>query len=591
MLRNRRFHGPTDPAACLGELRLPAQPAPTTVAPQRLDAPAPPEDRQVNGVRLERAEGQPLTDATARQRRMALLACIAMLVGTALLLPFAAQTVGSVPAFFPVYQTAAIGCCLITAYLLYAHFQAVGAVPLLHLAGGYLYIAMVMVMQMASYEGMVPEGSTAMGGPQTAIWLWLAWHLAPALSVMVLVLVQGTRRTDPAGKKAAAWQTAFTVGAAGIATATLVFGFPDALPVLEVGGDYGAITRSGLAPALQVLFVAALVMLWRASRFRNVMHVWLAMTIVALFCDVVLTMAGGSRSSAGWHAARIGGLIALSVLAVVYLWEIRTSYAQSVLLADRLGTSNSRLDAEARVSQRHAQDLEQADLRKDEFIAMVAHELRNPLAPMQSAAQILSIASTDAALVKKTSAMLMRQVKQMSGLIEDLLDASCLSRGVALLEWVPLDTRQVLSESIEQVRPLLDERAHTLTVDMPDKQLLVAGDHRRLVQVFTNLLVNSAKYTPPGGSQNVHADAAGQEIRIRVKDNGIGMSPELSKRAFTLFSQGAPSSHKPHAGLGVGLALVKTLVELHQGTVHAASAGEGLGTEMLVRLPIVQATA
>ena len=279
------------------------------------------------------------------------------------------------------------------------------------------------------------------------------------------------------------------------------------------------------------------------------------------------------------------------MLTLVYLWEIRTSYAQSVSLADRLGVTNVRLDAEARESHRHAQDLEQADLRKDEFIAMLAHELRNPLAPMRSAAQILSLASTDAQLVKKTSERLMRQVKQMGGLVEDLLDASCLARGVALLERVPLDTREALSESIEQVRPLLDERAHTLTVEMPDNPILVAGDHRRLVQVFTNLLVNSAKYTPPGGSLHVHADAAGPEIRIRFKDNGIGMSPELSARAFTLFSQGAPSSHQPHAGLGVGLALVKTLVELHQGTVQASSAGEGLGTEMLVRLPILHASA
>lgn len=185
--------------------------------------------------------------------------------------------------------------------------------------------------------------------------------------------------------------------------------------------------------------------------------------------------------------------------------------------------------------------------------------------------------------------MLKRQVRQMSGLVEDLLDASRLSKGLAELDKKPLDAGELLSESIEQVAPLLAEKGHTLTVQRPDDELLVAGDHRRLVQVFTNLLVNSARYTPPGGSLHVQLHAAGDEVLVHFTDNGIGMSPELIGRAFMLFAQGAPSPHRPHGGLGIGLALVKSLVELHDGSVHASSAGEGHGTEVLVRLPLMQA--
>jgi signal transduction histidine kinase len=169
--------------------------------------------------------------------------------------------------------------------------------------------------------------------------------------------------------------------------------------------------------------------------------------------------------------------------------------------------------------------------------------------------------------------------------VEDLLDASRLSRGLAELHEVPLEVGQALAESVEQVRHLVQERRHALTVQLSEDALFVSGDHRRLVQVFTNLLVNAAKYTPPGGTLHVHLLAEADDVLVCVRDNGIGMSPELLRRAFMLFAQGEPSPHKPHGGLGIGLALVKSLVELHHGTVHASSAGEGLGTEMVVRLP------
>jgi signal transduction histidine kinase len=461
----------------------------------------------------------------------------------------------------------------------------VGTVALLHLGGGYVYTALVLAMQLASVPGLFVEGRPLLGGPQSTVWLWLFWHLGPVLSVLFLALAGSGRTVAPTGRRSARLATATAVLAAAAVTGSLVFGFAAFLPVLDLAGNYRAITSSGLAPALQVLIAVTLAVLWQAGRMRNVLHVWLAMTLVALFCDNALTMLGGDRASFGWHAGRLVGLTGLSVLAVVYLSEIRSSYAQSVLLADRLASSNTQLDAEAQQSRLRVEDLLRADVRKDEFLAMLAHELRNPLAPMQSAADLLSIAHANGEVVRKTAAMLTRQVKQMSGLVEDLLDASRLSRGRAELQQVPLDVKEVLSQSVEQVTGLVEEKGHTLIVRMPAEDLLLAGDHRRLVQVFTNLLVNAARYTPRGGRLEVRLEGTAEEILVRFQDNGIGMSAELLARAFLLFSQGAPSPQRPQGGLGIGLTLVKGLVELHGGTVEASSAGEGQGTEMLVRLP------
>lgn len=219
--------------------------------------------------RIERSRGQPLSNSTARQRRVALMACLAMLAVTALLLPFASVDIGVIPAFFPVQQSVAIGSCLITAYLLYAHFQAVGAVPLLNLGAGYAYTALVLCMQMLAFQGLFLEGTQAFGGPQTMTWLWLFWHLGPASSVLFLALTDSRREVHPRTRRAAQQRAGLALATATGATAVLVFGYEAALPVLDVAGNYSAITSSGLAPALQVLLAVTLVVLWRASRFRK----------------------------------------------------------------------------------------------------------------------------------------------------------------------------------------------------------------------------------------------------------------------------------------------------------------------------------
>ena len=229
--------------------------------------------------------------------------------------------------------------------------------------------------------------------------------------------------------------------------------------------------------------------------------------------------------------------------------------------------------------------LRQADQKKDEFLAMLAHELRNPLAPITSAAAILSGHAVDAAIVQRTSAIIARQAKHMTGLIDDLLDVSRVTRGRVDLDTVELDVKDVIADAIEQVRPLVEKHGHRLTVGLAPAPAIVLGDRKRLVQVMTNLLSNAAKYTPNGGNIGVLLETGDSDLLITVRDDGIGMTPELIADAFELFSQGKRSLDRSQGGLGIGLALVKSLLQLHGGTVTVRSDGLDTGSTFQVRLP------
>ena len=228
---------------------------------------------------------------------------------------------------------------------------------------------------------------------------------------------------------------------------------------------------------------------------------------------------------------------------------------------------------------------EKASRAKDEFLAMLAHELRNPLAPISAAAEVLALTQPDNPKVARISGVITRQARHMTGLIDDLLDVSRVTRGLVELERRPVDLKQVASEAVEQARPLLEARAHEFTLGLPAQAAFVQGDHKRLVQVLGNLLNNAAKYTPEGGSVVLRVEVNHQQVSVMVVDNGVGMSAELISRAFELFTQASRSIDRSQGGLGLGLALVRSLVELHQGSVSARSPGEGLGTTLTVKLP------
>lgn len=251
---------------------------------------------------------------------------------------------------------------------------------------------------------------------------------------------------------------------------------------------------------------------------------------------------------------------------------------------DRItGAVIAQMDITDRVKAEEA--LREADRRKDEFLAMLAHELRNPLAPIGAAADILRLTQLDEARVKQASAIISRQVKHMTGLVDDLLDVSRVTRGLVGLDKGKLDAKRVVADAVEQIRPLIEARRHQLVVHTPPDSAYVHADQKRLVQVVTNLLNNAAKYTPEGGEIDLSVDVDGDHVRIKVSDNGIGMPPKLVERVFEMFAQAERSSDRTQGGLGIGLALVRSLVELHGGTVHARSEGPGTGSTFTICLP------
>ncbi|WP_312435256.1 ATP-binding protein [Janthinobacterium sp.] len=239
--------------------------------------------------------------------------------------------------------------------------------------------------------------------------------------------------------------------------------------------------------------------------------------------------------------------------------------------------------------QKHAEDeLRRLGVRKDEFLAMLAHELRNPLAPISSAAQLLLLGGNDPQRVQKSAGVIQRQVRHLTNLVDDLLDVSRVTRGLVRLDRRVLDLRDVLHGAVEQVRPAIDARRHQLAVTLPPAPVLVSGDRTRLVQVVVNLLSNAAKYTLPGGHLALSVQVADGQARITVGDNGIGMAPELLPHVFELFVQAERTQDRAQGGLGLGLALVQRIAELHGGSVQAHSAGLGQGSTVTVQLPLAE---
>jgi len=263
--------------------------------------------------------------------------------------------------------------------------------------------------------------------------------------------------------------------------------------------------------------------------------------------------------------------------------------SRAVPMFDAQGNIYEWIGAASDISERKAADekLRETDRRKDEFLAMLAHELRNPLAPVGAAAELLQRMKLDEAMVRRTSQIISRQVGHMTELIDDLLDVSRVTRGLVELECAPLAVDGVLQEAVEQVTPLIEARRHDLALRLAPPGAMVEGDRKRLVQVVANLLNNAAKYTPEGGRLALGAAVRDGRLCIDIDDNGIGMAPDLVGRAFELFAQAERTSDRASGGLGLGLALVRSLVELHGGAVSCESPGLGRGSRFSVCLPML----
>lgn len=236
--------------------------------------------------------------------------------------------------------------------------------------------------------------------------------------------------------------------------------------------------------------------------------------------------------------------------------------------------------------QRTEQTLREADRRKDQFLALLAHELRNPLAPIGNAIEILGIRDLPAELHAESRDMMQRQFDHLVRLVDDLLDVSRIARGKIELRIQEVDLRAVAQRAVEAARPVIENFGHTLSVEVPEEAILIAADPVRLAQLVTNLLNNAAKYSDCGGKIELSVASDGREITLSVRDNGIGIAPEMLPHIFEMFMQVDQSTTRAQSGLGIGLTLVSSIAQMHGGHAEARSDGLGQGSTFLVRLPV-----
>ncbi|HEX3997960.1 MAG TPA: ATP-binding protein [Pirellulales bacterium] len=260
--------------------------------------------------------------------------------------------------------------------------------------------------------------------------------------------------------------------------------------------------------------------------------------------------------------------------------EIRSARA-------RTEEQRRQLEKEVELRRRVEAELVAANERKDQFVAAVAHELRNPLSPIRNALEIMQIAGEDRSAIERARGMMERQVDQMTRIVGDLMDVSRVGQGKLQLHKEHVELADVVQTAVEACLPLIERSGHQLTVSLPAETLMLDADPARLIQVFSNLLTNAAKYTERGGRIALRGDREESSVVLRVSDNGIGISPELLPSIFEMFTQGDDGLTRRQGGLGIGLALVHRLVRAHGGSVEARSAGPGQGSEFVVRLPLV----
>jgi signal transduction histidine kinase len=245
----------------------------------------------------------------------------------------------------------------------------------------------------------------------------------------------------------------------------------------------------------------------------------------------------------------------------------------------------------AQVRRQTEQALREADQKKDEFLGVLAHELRNPLAPIRNGLQIMKLAKNDAVAAEQARGMMERQLNQMVHLIDDLMDLTRISRGMITLQKTRMPIAAAVRDAVESSRPLIEQQGHDLTLDVPDEPIYVDADETRLSQVIANLLNNAAKYTNRGGCIRLAVERRGNEVAVGVEDNGVGIPAHMLPTVFDMFTQVDRSLEKAQGGLGIGLTIVKRLVEIHGGTIAAESGGHGMGSRFIVRLPVVLALA
>ncbi len=296
---------------------------------------------------------------------------------------------------------------------------------------------------------------------------------------------------------------------------------------------------------------------------------------------LILTRPGADASSVGDAVGAFGNVTLLDrpVRVATLVSAVRTALRSRARQYEVREHLTQRARAEA--------SLREADQRKDEFLATLGHELRNPLAPLLTAVQLLKAAARTDATVARVCPVMERQISHLVRLVNDLLEVSRITRGLIEVRHEPVDLLFAVQSALDASRPLLDAAGHMVTVDIPQGEVPVRGDAVRLTQVFSNLLNNAAKYTMAGGHISIHVATGDGRAVVTVRDDGIGIPPDRLTSIFEMFTQVDRSSRLSQGGLGIGLTLVRSLVTLHAGTVEAHSRGVGTGSEFVVSLPLL----
>jgi signal transduction histidine kinase/ActR/RegA family two-component response regulator len=419
----------------------------------------------------------------------------------------------------------------------------------------------------------VAPGAAAFGGAAVVSWLrtsprfwliWQQWWLSNALTGLILLPLltfEFRRRADGLRISAARFTEGLLLAVLLLATGTAVFA--------------NSYDNSPTHPAH--LYWALPFLLWAAVRFgpRPTSAALLGVTMLSIWGAI------GGRGPFAPHTPS-ENLLELQV----FLLAVSTPVMLlASLIKEQRRTATILAEIEARKSVEAA--LRESNRRKDEFLAMLGHELRNPLAPISIALQILREAPPDSQDAAWARDSIGRQLGHMTRLLDDLLDISRVTLGKIQLQMAPVDVSHVVSNAVEATRSLVDSSGHRLTVTLPNEPVVLRGDAVRLTQVVSNLINNAAKYTERGGSIDVAVAREGADVRLSVRDNGIGIAADALERIFDLFSQLPGGHERAQGGLGVGLTLARRLVELHGGTLEARSDGVNRGAELIVRLPAV----
>ncbi len=345
----------------------------------------------------------------------------------------------------------------------------------------------------------------------------------------------------------------------------------------------------GSAAAYPVHYLIFPAVIWAALRLGQ--HGTATLVLGAVSVTIVATLYGrGPFVTAGMQSSLLQVTLFMAVVAVTGLF-LGAATAERNRSERRRSADISRLRQSEERLARQAEELAAADQRKDEFLAVLGHELRNPLAPLQNALELLALAGSDPSIVARARALMERQLQHLVRLVDDLLDVARIRSGKIVLELERVSLVAMISSAVELARPHIDARHHRLDVNAPDKPVWIHGDRTRLPQLLANLLNNAAKYSADGSHISVSAELIAGLAEIRITDTGIGMTREALANVFELFAQAAGPEHTVQGGLGVGLSLARSIAELHGGTLVASSEGPGRGSEFLLRLPVAEKPA